>query len=75
MPQRHKWKHQDSVEDDVPWAAEWDVDVTDNPEIVAAMPAPPESEGRVIVRHASDHILRWVDAVQKCPGAEESPWN
>jgi len=64
MPQRHKRKHQDGVEDDVLGAAEWDIDVTDNPEIVAAMPAPPESEGRVIIRHASDHILRWVDAIQ-----------
>lgn len=37
------------------------------------MPAAPESEGGVVVRHAADHILGGVDAVEERPEAEEAP--
>mgnify|MGYP001589125358 CR=1 FL=1 len=50
-------------------------DVPDDPEVVASVPAAPEAGCRVVVRHASDHVFGWVDAVQETPEAEESPRN
>lgn len=44
-------------------AAQWDVEVPYDPAVEGTVPASPEGEGRVIVRHASDHVLWWVDAV------------
>ena len=37
------------------------------------MPAPPEAEGGVVVRHAPDHIFRRVDAIEESPQPEEAP--
>lgn len=38
------------------------------------MPASPEVCDGVVVTHAADHVLRWIDAVQECPKSEEAPW-
>ena len=54
-------------------AAEGNVDVADDPAVVGAVPAAPEGKGRVVVRHAADHVLWWVDAVHKGPETEEAP--
>ena len=48
-------------------------DVPDDPEVVAPVPAPPEPEGRIVVRHAADHVFGGVDTVHECPEAEEAP--
>jgi hypothetical protein len=48
------------------------VDVPDDPAVEAAVPAPPEREGRVVVAHAPDHVLRGVDAVEQGPEPEEA---
>ena len=37
------------------------------------MPCAPEGEGGVIVRHATDHVLRGIDAVRERPETEETP--
>jgi hypothetical protein len=38
--------------------------VPDDPKIVASMPTPPEAQSRVIVGHASDHVLGRLYAVE-----------
>lgn len=45
-------------------AAKRDVNVSDDPAVEGAMPAAPEGEGGIVVRHAPDHVLRGVDAVE-----------
>ena len=37
------------------------------------MPAAPEGEGGIVVRHAADHVFGRVDAVDEGPPAEEAP--
>jgi len=37
------------------------------------MPAAPEGEGRVVIRHAAHHVFGRVDPVQESPEAEEAP--
>ena len=54
-------------------AAQRHENVAHRPAIEAAMPAAPEREGRVVVAHAADHVLRGVDAVAEGPETEEAP--
>ena len=54
-------------------ATHWDVNVANEPAVKAAVPAAPEGEGGVIVRHAANDVLRRVDAVNEGPPAEETP--
>ena len=59
-----------------PWTAassKRDIDVTNNPAIETPVPSTPEGEGRVVVRHATNHVLRRVDAIHEGPQPEESP--
>lgn len=39
------------------------------------MPSAPKFDGRGGITHASHHIFRWIDAVDKSPQSEESPWD
>lgn len=48
-------------------------DLPDDPEIITPMPTSPEAECGVVVCHTTDHILWWVNAVQKGPESEEPP--
>lgn len=84
VPQRDEREHGQHVEDAAParllgaaaaalGAPERDVDVADDPAVVGAVPAAPEGQRAVVVRHAADHVLGWVDAVQQAPQAEEAP--
>jgi hypothetical protein len=50
-------------------------DVPDNPEVVRPMPGAPESHRRVVVGHASDHVLGRIHPVQQRPKSEEPPWD
>ena len=50
-----------------------DVDVADKPAIEAAVPAAPEGEDGVVVRHAADYVFRWIDAIDQGPPAKEAP--
>ena len=45
----------------------------DNPEVIAAVPRPPETQSGVVVRHAADHVFGRVDPVREGPQAEEAP--
>ena len=47
--------------------AQRNVDIAHNPEIERAVPRAPESKGRVVVRHATDHVLGRVQSVNKRP--------
>lgn len=55
--------------------AERDVDVADDPAVKAAVPAAPEGECGVVVRHAADDVLGRIDTVDQGPEAEEAPWD
>lgn len=54
-------------------AAKRNVHVAHGPAVEAAVPATPECEGGVVVRHAANHVFRGVDAVEERPEAEEAP--
>ena len=54
-------------------ATERDVDVADYPSVEGAVPSSPECKGGVVIGHASDHVLRGVDAVDESPETEETP--
>ena len=74
MPERNERKyHQDASSCETPRAAEWDVEVTYDPEVVWAVPCAPEAERRVFVRHVAYHVLGRVHSVHECPQAEETP--
>lgn len=47
--------------------------IPNGPQIVRPMPTAPKPKGRVIIRNTTNHILRRVHAVHKCPKAEETP--
>lgn len=47
--------------------------IPNEPEVVRPVPSPPEAMARVVVGHATDHILRRVNAVHEGPKAEEPP--
>lgn len=81
MPQRDKGED-DQVGDDgagrvaggaEAGPAQRDVDVAQQPAVVAAVPAAPEGQGAVVVADAAQHVLRGVDAVGQAPEAEEAP--
>ena len=46
-------------------ATERNIDVTDDPSVERAVPAAPEGEGGIVVRHAAHHILRGINTVDK----------
>ena len=73
MPERDEGEDEHGGEEQVLRAPERDVDVADDPEVVAPVPRAPEAERRVVVRHAAHHVLRRVDAVRERPEAEEAP--
>lgn len=53
--------------------AQRDEQVPQRPLVEAPMPAAPEVRDAVVVRHAADHVLGGVDAVEQRPEAEEAP--
>lgn len=55
------------------WGSHENENVPHNPKIIRPMPRPPEPKRRIIIRHTTDHVLRWVDPVQERPEAEETP--
>ena len=77
MPERDKGEDGDKVDNAVQArgtrAAEGDVDVAGDPAVKGAVPGAPEGEGRVVVRHAAEHVLGRVDVVDQRPEAEEAP--
>jgi hypothetical protein len=67
MPKRNKREDEDAGGCEAPRAAERDVEVPYDPEVVRAVPCAPETERRVVIRHAADHVLGWVQPVRECP--------
>ena len=45
------------------YSGQVDLSVLQYPEVVTAMPRSPESKHTMIVEHAADHVLWWVDVV------------
>lgn len=75
MPNRHKSKHDPDVVDGISCASQGDIDISKGPEVVTLVPAAPESQGRVVVGHTSQHVLGGLNAIQQCPKSEEAPDN
>lgn len=55
--------------------AKGDINVSDNPAVEGSMPAAPESKGREVIGHTTNHIFWGIDSIDKCPETEEPPWN
>lgn len=73
MPNRHKRKNHPDIIHRIPRTPQRDIDVPNDPQIETLMPTPPESERRIIIGNATDHILGGFDAVEKGPETEEAP--
>ena len=43
------------------------------PEVERRMPASPELVQRIVIRHAPQHVLRWIHSIQHGPETEETP--
>ena len=83
MPQRNKREHKSIVHDGTerghPRAragtTKGDVDVADEPTIIASVPGTPEGDAARRVGYASQHILGRVNAINQSPQTEEAPWD
>lgn len=79
MPQSDKREDDQEVCNDtnltLSLSAKRNINVAQKPTIKAAMPGTPKGGGRIVVAHASDHVLRRIDAVKKTPKTEETPGN
>lgn len=75
MPQRHKRKHHDHAQHRSRCTAEGDINIPDGPTIIRSMPSAPEADCRIVVAHATQHILRRVHSVEETPQPEEAPWD
>ena len=62
VPKRDEGKDEHECEHAVARAAERDVYVARDPEVVGAVPCAPEAKRGVVVRHAAHHVFRGVDA-------------
>ena len=67
MPKRDEREDQDAGGCEAARATERDVEVSYDPEVVRTMPCTPETECRVVICHAADHVLGRVDPVCECP--------
>lgn len=54
-------------------SAHGDKEVAQAPLVEAAVPAAPEVRNAVVIAHAADHVLWWIDAVEEGPETEEAP--
>lgn len=89
MPERNKGEDREKVEDLAGFgfyaaaagataattaaAAKRDVQIAYDPAVEGAVPGTPEGKCGVVIRHAARHVLRWIDAVDQRPKAEEAP--
>jgi hypothetical protein len=73
VPQRDEREHPQRREEGSVRSAEGDVQIPDDPEVVAAVPGAPEPEDGIVVGHATDHVLGGHDPVEEGPEAEQPP--
>ncbi len=67
MPEGDKRKNQHARRDKPMRPAQWNVEVAHDPEVERAVPRAPESKGRVVIRHATHHVLGRIQAIHKRP--------
>ena len=67
MPEGDKRKNQHTRRYEPMRPAERNVEVANDPEVERSVPRTPESKGRIVVRHAADHVLGRVQPVYKRP--------
>jgi len=69
MPECDEGKHSEEVADgayfSLSTATDGDVDVSDDPAVETSVPATPESQCRVVVTHAANHVLWRIDAINE----------
>lgn len=77
MPYSYKGKHGQEIHNGShltdATTSERDEDVPCNPPIEASVPAAPKGQSGIVVTHATDHVLWWINTVEQAPESEEAP--